>query len=196
MPPVSGMIRPAVSPKEWNTGSTLNTLSSPCAATRVSDWMALASMLRCESTTPFGVPSLPEVNNIAAGSVACRGDACAWAKQAAQLIESGDTGANVFEIDHGVPLVSAFSTLAKPSLLDKAARGEDNVDVGGFAGSLHVGRARCEIEHGGHFAERLQCKERHGHTSRIWQHHADIRLSLSGLPSLRARTWAPVISRE
>ncbi len=33
---------------------------------------AFASMLRWESTTPFGVPSEPEVNRIAAGSSGLR----------------------------------------------------------------------------------------------------------------------------
>ena len=39
---------------------------------RAAAWAALASMLRWVSTTPFGVPSEPEVNRIAAGSSGLR----------------------------------------------------------------------------------------------------------------------------
>ena len=55
MPPTSGIIRPPVRPKEWNTGSTLNTRSSPLASTRARHCATLASMLRCDSTTPLGI---------------------------------------------------------------------------------------------------------------------------------------------
>ena len=64
---------PPVSPKEWNTGSTLSSLSAGEMVMRASACMALASRLRCDSTTAFGVPSEPEVNRITAGlSASCR----------------------------------------------------------------------------------------------------------------------------
>ncbi len=72
MPPSSGIIMPPVSPKEWNTGSTLNTLSLALASTRARAWAALARILRWDSTTPFGVPSEPDVNSTTAGSPALR----------------------------------------------------------------------------------------------------------------------------
>ena len=65
-PETSGSITPTVSPNEWNTGRTLNTLSWRPKSMRAAACAALASMLRWESTTPFGMPSEPEVNRIAA----------------------------------------------------------------------------------------------------------------------------------
>ena len=67
-PDTSGRISPTVRPNEWNTGSTLNTLSSRPKSIRAAACAAFASMLRWDSTTPFGVPSEPEVNRITAQS--------------------------------------------------------------------------------------------------------------------------------
>ena len=61
-----------MSPKEWNTGSTLNSLSWRPKSMRAAACAAFASMLRWESTTPFGTPSEPEVNRIAAQSSGLR----------------------------------------------------------------------------------------------------------------------------
>ena len=72
-PETSGSTRPTVSPNEWNTGSTLNTLSCRPKSMRAAACEALASMLRWDSTTPFGVPSEPEVNRTAAQSCGVRG---------------------------------------------------------------------------------------------------------------------------
>jgi len=71
-PDTTGSTSPTVSPNEWNSGSTLNTLSARPKSMRASACAALASMLRFDSTTPFGVPSEPEVNRIAAGSSGLR----------------------------------------------------------------------------------------------------------------------------
>ena len=62
----------AVSPNEWNTGSTLNTLSCRPKSMRAAACAALASMLRWDSTTPLGVPSEPDVNSTAAQSPGLR----------------------------------------------------------------------------------------------------------------------------
>src|SRR5271156_4221617 len=72
-PDTSGRTSPTVSPKAWNTGRVLNTLSVRPKSIRAAAWAALHNILRCDSTTPFGVPSEPEVNRIAAGSSALRG---------------------------------------------------------------------------------------------------------------------------
>ena len=79
---------PPVRPNEWNTGSTLNTLSLALASTRASACAALARMLRWDSTTPLGVPSDPEVNRITAGSSALRGNARRRCRRAKPLILS------------------------------------------------------------------------------------------------------------
>ena len=72
----SGRIVPPVSPKEWNTGSTLSSLSAGEKVMRASACMTLASRLRFDSTTALGVPSEPEVNRMTAGfSASCRGSA-------------------------------------------------------------------------------------------------------------------------
>ena len=71
-PETSGSTTPTVSPNEWNTGSTLNTLSSRPKSIRAAAWAAFASMLRWDSTTPLGTPSEPEVNRMAAQSSALR----------------------------------------------------------------------------------------------------------------------------
>ena len=72
-PETSGSTTPTVSPNEWNTGSTLKTLSWRPKSMRAAACAAFASMLRWDSTTPFGTPSEPEVNRIAAQSSALRG---------------------------------------------------------------------------------------------------------------------------
>ena len=69
---MSGSTVPAVRPNEWNTGSTLNSLSWRPKSMRAAACAAFASMLRWDSTTPFGVPSEPEVNRITAGSSGLR----------------------------------------------------------------------------------------------------------------------------
>lgn len=55
---------PAVRPKEWNTGSTLNTLSVGLKSMLAAACVALARILRCVSTTPLGAPSDPDVNRM------------------------------------------------------------------------------------------------------------------------------------
>ena len=67
-PKTSGSMTPTVSPKEWTTGRILNTLSSRPKSMRAAACAAFASILRWESTTPFGTPSDPDVNKIAAQS--------------------------------------------------------------------------------------------------------------------------------
>ena len=61
---------------------------------------AFASMLRWESTTPFGTPSEPEVNRMAAQSSGLRCDQRLFAsQQAADFVGERDGRADVFEID-------------------------------------------------------------------------------------------------
>ena len=92
---------PTVSPNEWNTGSTLNTLSWRPKSMRAAACAAFASMLRWDSTTPFGVPSEPEVNRIAAQSSGLRCDQRLLAVRAGRAAcrPSVMVGADVFEID-------------------------------------------------------------------------------------------------
>ena len=71
-PVTSGSTTPTVSPNEWNTGSTLNTLSERPKSMRASACAQFASMLRWESTTPLGTPSEPEVKRMAAQSSGLR----------------------------------------------------------------------------------------------------------------------------
>ena len=62
-----------MSPNEWNTGSTLSSLSVGENEMRASACITLASRLRLESTTALGVPSEPEVKRMTAGfSASCR----------------------------------------------------------------------------------------------------------------------------
>ena len=86
-PETSGSTTPTVSPNEWNTGRTLNTLSSRPKSMRAAACAALASMLRWESTTPFGTPSEPDVNRIAAQSSGLRATSgLLGVEQAADLV--------------------------------------------------------------------------------------------------------------
>ena len=57
-----------VSPKEWNTGSTLKTLSSRPKSIRAAACATFASMFVWLKTTPLGTPSDPDVNRITARS--------------------------------------------------------------------------------------------------------------------------------
>jgi len=61
---------PPVMPKEWNTGSTLNSVSCGPKSMRAPACAQFDRMLWWVRTTPFGAPSEPEVNRIAAGSSA------------------------------------------------------------------------------------------------------------------------------
>ena len=64
-------------------------------------WAALARMLRWVSTTPFGVPSEPEVNRITAAIVglALQRAALLLRKQAEQLVLEADGGPQIVEPD-------------------------------------------------------------------------------------------------
>jgi hypothetical protein len=87
-PDTSGSTSPTVSPKEWNTGRTLNTLSWRPKSMRAAACAAFASMLRWDSTTPLGVPSEPEVNRIAAQSSGLAfGERLLGVPHPAQLVE-------------------------------------------------------------------------------------------------------------
>ena len=68
MPLSKGSSMPPVMPKEWNTGSTLNTTSCAVMSKRAMICATLPMRLRCDSTTPLGKPSEPDVNSTAAGS--------------------------------------------------------------------------------------------------------------------------------
>ena len=72
-PESSGSSRPPVSPKLWNTGSALRTMSRGLKSTTAASWCRFASRLRWLSTTPFGVPSEPDVKSTTAGSLARAG---------------------------------------------------------------------------------------------------------------------------
>src|SRR3569623_522638 len=68
MPDNSGSKVPALRPNEWNIGSTLRITSCALKAKRAASCARLASRLACDSTTPLGAPSEPEVNNTTAAS--------------------------------------------------------------------------------------------------------------------------------
>ena len=68
IPAINGSSAPTVRPKQWKVGSGLNTMSvsglSPICARTCSTFAMTFSWL---STTPFGSPSVPEVNRITPG---------------------------------------------------------------------------------------------------------------------------------
>ena len=68
MPDSSGSSVPAVSPNEWNIGSAFKMMSCELKSMRAATCSRFASTLACDSTTPFGMPSEPDVNSTIAGS--------------------------------------------------------------------------------------------------------------------------------
>ncbi len=93
-----------MSPKLWNTGSALSTMSEALKSIRAASWWQLASRLRWLSTTPLGSPSEPLVNRITAGAsgatfaqLADRGEAAGQPR--AQLGAGADAGADILEIE-------------------------------------------------------------------------------------------------
>ena len=56
-----------VKPNEWNKGSTIIILSVGLRSSTEETCATFAKILLFECTTPFGLPSEPEVNNIIAG---------------------------------------------------------------------------------------------------------------------------------
>ena len=68
MPDSSGSSVPAVSPNEWNIGSAFKITSCELKSMRAATCSRFASTFACDSATPFGMPSEPDVNSTMAGS--------------------------------------------------------------------------------------------------------------------------------
>ena len=98
----------------------------------------------------------------------------AASKHAFDFVGKGDRGADVFEIDDLGGLRNGFDQDFKMALFDEDARGEDDLDLGGLAGSGNILCASREVQHGGDAANRLQREEGHRHANGVWQHHADV----------------------
>jgi hypothetical protein len=67
MPVRIGSSPPPVRPKLWKMGSALKMRSSDVKSVMARICAMLDRMARCDSTTPFGRPSEPEVNSTTAG---------------------------------------------------------------------------------------------------------------------------------
>ena len=185
-PETSGSIRPTVSPKEWNTGSTLNTLSCRPKSMRAAACAALASMLRWDSTTPFGVPSEPEVNRIAAGSsaLARHQRLLRSSQQPAQLVAERDgrrgcprdrrSSTSLRERRRPASSSRPFSTKAREVTMVSSSAALQAASTFGGAGG--------EIDHRRHAAGRHQRRE--ASPPRRWRSAASRR---PRLPSARER---------
>ena len=138
-------------------------------------WAALASMLRWESTTPFGEPSEPDVNRITAGSSGLRGTrGVLAARRPRSLSAKLDALPQVLEIDDLHMLSRAERqdrSRACPS--DEGARRDDRPDLRGGAGREEIRRAGGEVDHRGDAARRHQAEEGHGRAIGSGEHHAD-----------------------
>ena len=62
-------------------------------------------------------------------------------QQAAHPIGETDGGAHVLEIDEPDVAFDLADERGEPALLDKGARGDHRLDLGGAAGGPHIGRA-------------------------------------------------------
>ena len=63
------MMTPQVRPNEWNSGSAIMNLSSGVKSASARICATFDRIDECECTTPFGLPSEPEVNSTIAGIV-------------------------------------------------------------------------------------------------------------------------------
>src|SRR3569833_1216693 len=112
MPESSGNKVPALSPKEWNTGRTLRMMSCALNAKRAASCARLASRFTCDSATPLGAPSEPEVNSTTASSsgthrartMTIRTLRRARGEPAAQLVHRAERVAHILQI-HDTHLV-------------------------------------------------------------------------------------------
>src|SRR5215204_3477333 len=107
MPLRSPTRSPAIRPKEWNTGSGLNSTSAGASAPVAwpAIWRALATRLAFESTTAFGTPSEPEVKRITAASSGLRPERAATRRdqkalgEPGELVEARQRGAQILDED-------------------------------------------------------------------------------------------------
>jgi len=95
MPVMIGRSAPAVRPKEWKTGSAFSTLSSGEKSMTDRIWAILAWSARWDSTTPFGLPSDPEVNSTTAGCSGSRLRSTVRGKSRARRTQSRSIGPKV-----------------------------------------------------------------------------------------------------
>lgn len=67
MPFSTGSMEPTVKPNEWNIGRKFSTTSCGLKLITDSSCFRLPRIFAYDSTTPFGVPSEPDVNSTTAG---------------------------------------------------------------------------------------------------------------------------------
>ena len=140
-------------------------------------WAALARMLRCESTTPFGVPSEPEVNRITAAVVGLAGNPrAALAKSAEQFVLQADGGPQIVQPDDVHGTTDFLDHRCELGLLDEGPRRQHGAHLGRLAGRQDVGRARREVDHRRHLARRHDAEQRRARAVGIGQHDAERRL--------------------
>ena len=127
MPDSSGSSVPAVRPNEWNSGSAFKITSCELKSMRAATCSRLASTFACDSATPFGMPSEPDVNSTIAVSsgthalarVLQRGEAARDSRL--DLEPRRDALAQVLEIDDGRDLAQACRRDARASLRRRTA---------------------------------------------------------------------------
>ena len=133
--------------------------------------------MRCESATPLGSPSVPEVNRITAG-VACGGPRRHHAGQELahcreRLVEDRQLFAHVFEIDDLGRVLQFVDQRLEFAQLDEFVRGDDALDLRHVERRFDRRGAGREIEHGGHAAIGRDREERDHRARAGRQHHAD-----------------------
>ena len=164
---------------------------------RAASCSQLLRMLAWLSTTPFGVPSEPEVNRTtAATSPACGPPALMNAArerqrtgEAAHLVQAKPNAfAHVFQVDDaGRPPVSAASDFLQPALFDKGARWSRPRPTSRRAlpGGAQIVLASGEVQHRRHAAEQLRGRRKR----RAWRSR-----SAAGRPIALRRARCPAIS--
>ena len=140
--------------------------AAPCAT--------LARMLRWERTTPFGVPSDPEVKRMTAGSSAWRSDSGrAPIPQCLQAIRRSNRWTNVLQIDEGHLLRDRFDLPVELCLVDEGARRHDRLDLGCGAGCEDAGGAAAEVDHRRNAARRDEAEDGDRRRVGVGKHHAN-----------------------
>ena len=140
-------------------------------------WAALARMLRCESTTPFGVPSEPDVNRITAAVVGLAGNPrAALAKSAEQFVLQADAGPRSSSHTMFTGATDFLDHRRELRLLDKGPGRQHGSHFGRLAGRQDVGRAGREVDHRRNLARRHDAEQRRARAVGIGQHDAERRL--------------------
>ena len=172
----SGRIMPPVSPKEWNTGSTLNRMSPGPKSMRAPTCAQFDRMLRWRQDDAlgraFGAGGEQDRRRLRRATLVTLGRPAA--RKPFSLSRRRHAGADILQPDDPGNALEFGHHRLQPRAFDEDARGEDGPDLGGTAGGLQVGDAGRIVQHRRHPPDGLQGQEGDGDAVGVGQENADM----------------------